>query len=70
MLQVNEGGLDRTIRILLGATLAWLGYASGVVSGSLATVTLVVGIVLMITGVTGFCGLYKVLGINTCPVKE
>jgi hypothetical protein len=70
MLQVNEGGLDRTIRILFGATLAWLGYASGIITGALATVTLVVGVVLIITGVTGFCGLYTVLGINTCPMKK
>lgn len=69
MLKTNEGGLDRTIRILLGGTLAWLGGMSGVVSGTLGTVTLVVGIVLVITGITGFCGLYKVLGINTCPTR-
>ena len=25
---------------------------------------------LMITGITGFCGLYTLLGIRTCPVKK
>jgi len=70
MFKTNEGGIDRTIRILLGGTLAWLGTMSGIVSGTLGTVTLIVGIVLIVTGITGFCGLYKVLGVNTCPIRE
>ena len=69
MLKTNEGGLDRTVRIILGGVLAWLGTVSGAVTGTLATVTLVVGIVLIVTGITGFCGLYKVLGINTCSTR-
>ncbi|WP_319025430.1 YgaP family membrane protein [Acidithiobacillus thiooxidans] len=30
----------------------------------------VVGLVPLITGITGFCGLYTLLGIKTCPVKK
>ncbi|MEJ2540950.1 MAG: DUF2892 domain-containing protein [Gemmatimonadota bacterium] len=67
MFGVNEGNLDRGVRVVLGATLIWLGFASGAVSGAAATGLGIVGIVLVVTGVTGFCGMYKLFGINTCP---
>lgn len=70
MLAVNEGPLDRGIRVVLGAVLIWLGAMSGIVQGTVGTVTIVVGAIALITGLTGFCGLYKVLGINTCPTKN
>lgn len=63
---VNEGTMDRVIRVLLGAALLWLGMASTALSSPLDTGATVVGAVLLITGATGFCGLYKLLGINTC----
>lgn len=67
---VNEGALDRGIRVALGAALVWLGTASGVLAGNVGTASLVVGVILLITGVTGFCGLYKLLGISTCARSE
>lgn len=67
MFGVNEGNLDRGVRVILGATLAWLGFASGVVTGGLATGLGVAGVILIVTGVTGFCGMYKLFGVNTCP---
>ena len=33
-------------------------------------ILLILGIVLIFTAITGFCVLYKVLGISTCPLKE
>jgi len=67
---VNEGTLDRGIRVVLGALLLWLGTVSGVLASPLTTVAMVVGVVLLITGVTGFCGIYKLLGMNTCSRAE
>lgn len=67
---VNEGTADRAVRVVLGAALLWLGYLSGLLSSPWSTVAVVAGVVLIITGITGFCGLYSVLGINTCPVKR
>ncbi|HSG49671.1 MAG TPA: DUF2892 domain-containing protein [Longimicrobiales bacterium] len=67
---VNEGTLDRGIRVVLGATILWLGTVSGVLESPLTTVAVVVGVVLLITGVTGFCGLYRLLGISTCARSE
>ena len=67
MFGVNEGNLDRGVRVILGAALAWLGFASGMVAGGLATGLGIAGVVLIVTGATGFCGMYKLFGINTCP---
>ena len=66
MFAVNESPLDRGIRVVLGLVLAWLGFASGSVTGALATGLGVVGIVLLATGITGFCGMYRLFGISTC----
>ena len=66
MLAVNEGPLDRGFRVVLGAVLLWLGTASGILSAPFSTMAVVGAGAALLTGVTGFCGLYKVLGINTC----
>ncbi len=66
MFAVNESPLDRGIRVVLGLVLIWLGFVSGSVTGALATGLGVVGIILLATGITGFCGMYRVFGISTC----
>ncbi len=63
----NEGTTDRILRVTLGlaAILAGSFWLSG-----LAQIILVgVGIVALGTGAVGFCGLYTLFGINTCPMK-
>jgi len=67
---VNEGTLDRVIRVLLGASLVWLGWVSGILASPISTMAIVVGAVALVTGISGFCGLYKVLGISTCATPE
>lgn len=62
----NEGGLDRAVRVLLGGTLIWLATLGGVITGAWGTAAIVFGVILLVTGATGFCGLYRVVGINTC----
>ena len=58
----NVGGIDRILRIVLGLSLALLA-ATGVL-GPWAWL----GLLVMATGVFGFCGLYRLLGMRTCPV--
>lgn len=60
----NESNIDRIIRGVLGAVLLYL-YFTKAVAGSLGIVALVVGVIALITAVTGFCGIYKLLGIST-----
>ena len=59
----NEGTLDRAIRMVLGLILLGLWATNKVPYG---TVALIVGLVALITGLTGFCAIYKLLGISTC----
>ncbi|MBB1489235.1 YgaP family membrane protein [Oceanospirillum sediminis] len=61
---VNEGKLDRTLRVIAGLVLLSL-----TVIGP-QTMWGLVGLVPLLTGLAGFCPLYTVLGINTCPVKK
>jgi hypothetical protein len=65
----NEGTVDRIIRAVVGiaALLGAVAIGVGSVGGVLL---LVVGAILVVTAAVGFCPLYRVLGLNTCPVKK
>ena len=63
-MKTNESGLDRVIRIVLGIVLFVL-YFTGVVSSTLGIISLVIGAVLVITGLVGFCPLYALLKFRT-----
>ncbi len=60
----NESSLDRVIRVVLGIVLFALNLG-GVVTGSWGIVLLVVGAILFVTGLIGFCPLYALLRIRT-----
>jgi hypothetical protein len=59
-MKVNEGTLDRGLRVVAGLTLIALA-ATGTV-GAWGWI----GVVPLLTGAVGLCPLYSVLGINTC----
>ncbi len=65
----NESGFDRILRVLLAAAIAVL-YFTGVLSGTWAIVLGVVAVILLVTGLVGFCPLYKLLGISTLKKSE
>ncbi|NCN99724.1 DUF2892 domain-containing protein [Candidatus Falkowbacteria bacterium] len=68
MYQKNEGMLDRLIRVILGEVffiLAWFW-----LGGSFQTIAYILSAVMLITAITGFCGLYKIFGINTNNNKK
>ncbi|MDQ2089033.1 YgaP family membrane protein [Marimonas arenosa] len=59
----NVGGLDRILRIVIGALLivgALMGYGWW----------MWIGIVPLATGLIGWCPPYALLGINTCAMKK
>jgi hypothetical protein len=60
----NEGNIDRILRITAGLVLVGLA-ATGTV-GMWGWI----GIVPLATGAIGWCPLYSVLGLNTCPMKK
>lgn len=59
----NESNLDRVIRIVLAIVLFVVGLYS--LSGVWQAVFYVVALILLFTGVSGFCALYKLFGIST-----
>jgi len=64
LMEQNEGKVDRIIRVVAG-----LGLLSLVFIGP-QTNWGFIGIVPLLTGVVGFCPLYKVFGLNTCPIDS
>jgi hypothetical protein len=65
----NMGNADRLIRLLIVVVIGVL-YFTNVISGTLAIILGVVGLVFLITSVIGFCGLYAPFGISTCKVEQ
>jgi hypothetical protein len=63
-MKTNESLVDRIIRIVVGALLMVL-YFLGVVTGGWGIVLIVLGAILLITGIIGFCPLYALLKIKT-----
>jgi len=56
----NESSIDRVLRIVLGVVVLSL-----VVVGP-KTMWGLLGLVPLLTGLVGFCPLYRVLGVSTC----
>lgn len=65
-MKINVGQIDRLIRILLGLVLLslplwldspwrWLG---------------LIGLIPLFTGLSGRCPGYRLLGLNTCPMRK
>jgi Protein of unknown function (DUF2892) len=63
------GSADRIFRIILGAVVAFL-YYNKTITGTLGIVLLVLAGVFVLTSLISFCPLYKLAGLNTCPVKK
>ena len=64
----NVGGLDRAIRLLVGVFLMVLGL--GAIRGKGGVIVAIVGLILLMTGLKGFCALYVPLGIDTSPTDD
>ena len=62
-MKINEGGLDRTLRVVAGLALIAL-----TLSGSIG-VWGWVGLVPLATGAIGWCPLYTLFGWSSCPMK-
>jgi len=60
----NMGTIDKAIRILIAIVIAVLFY-TGVITGVLGIVLLVLAAVFVLTSLISFCPLYLPFGINT-----
>jgi hypothetical protein len=65
----NLGNTEQIIRIVLGLAFIAFGYLTQLPTwGALSAYA--VGVVLLLTGAGGFCPLWKLLGVNTCPIRS
>jgi hypothetical protein len=67
-MKTNVGNIDRIIRLLVAVLFAVL-YFGGFVTGTIGLVLVILGAVFAVTAAIGFCPLYSIFGLNTCPVK-
>ena len=59
----NESMTDRVIRAVVGVVILYIAYA--MLTGVVALIGYIIGIILLFTAVTGYCHLYKIMGIST-----
>jgi len=64
-MNVNVGGIDKLVRIIVGVGLLSLLF---LLKGDARLLGLI-GIVPLATGLVGYCPLYSMLALNTCPTK-
>ena len=68
-MKANMGTADKIIRLIIVAIFATL-YFTGTVTRTLGIVLLALGGVFTLTSLIGFCPLYTLVGLSTCPVKK
>lgn len=65
----NVGNMDKGIRIVLAIIFGAL-YFTGTVTGTMGLVLVILGGVFVLTSLAGFCPIYSIVGLNTCPTKK
>ncbi len=63
-MKVNEGTVDRVLRVIVGAGVLSLAFVGP------HTPWGYLGVIPIFTGFVGFCPLYHLLGVNTCGVQK
>jgi hypothetical protein len=61
---INEGTLDRVIRVVLGIAVLSLAFVGPRSAWGY------VGVVPLLTGAVGFCPLYRLIGVSTCATAR
>jgi hypothetical protein len=64
VMQTNEGTTDRVLRVLAGAAILSQAFVG------LQTPWAYIGLVPLVTGLVGYCPVYALLGISTCPLGK
>ena len=59
LMKCNVGMIDRIIRFVVAIIFAVIGF-------TVNAWWFIVTAIALVTGILGWCGLYKILGINTC----
>lgn len=67
----NESGADRAVRVVIGiialaASYMWLGVMEAQILGIIVAAF---GVIMLLTGLVGFCPCYAVCGMSSCAKK-
>lgn len=62
-MKANVGGIDRILRIIIGAALILWALLGGPIWAW-------IGVLPLVTGILRFCPVYPLLGINTCHLDK
>jgi hypothetical protein len=68
-MQHNEGTIDRAVRGVV-AVAAAIGAAAVGVGSALGIGLLVVAAIMAVTAAVGFCPIYRIIGVSTCPLDQ
>ena len=60
----NEGAIDRVLRVLAGAGVLSLAFVGP------QTPWAYLGLIPLVTGLVGYCPVYALLGLRTCPAPR
>lgn len=63
-MKANAGTLDRAIRIVIGLIVLSLAFIGP------QTAWAYLGLIPLLTGAVGFCPLYTLFGLKTCPTSK
>jgi hypothetical protein len=63
-MKINEGTIDRALRVVAGLVLIGLA-ATGTVG-----LWGWIGVLPLVTGIVGICPAYAIFGMSTCPTKK
>lgn len=69
MMKKNMGNTDRIVRVLIAVIVATL-YFTGIISGTLGIVLLILSGIFVLTSLVSFCPIYAPFGIKTCALKK
>ena len=68
MFSTNEGGIDRCLRVVIGAGLIlWFFVDQGAGFWHYAKL---IGILPLATGLLGNCPVYSIFGVSTCEINK
>jgi hypothetical protein len=65
----NMGNADRIIRLLAAAAITIL-FFTNIITGTIGIVLLVLAAIFVLTSLVGFCPIYAMIGVNTCPKRS
>jgi hypothetical protein len=63
-MNINVGGIDRILRVVVGSAMVLA--ASNHLIGDWGYL----GVIVLTTGMLQLCGVYTLLGVNTCPMQH